>query len=391
MREKHATLLYALVQTAVWGLYGVLFSYANRYLLAMGLSNTLAGVVLAVSTAIAMAAQPVITAFVDRAFLTVRQVIFAAGGVMVLCVAGLLMTHALWPTVILYCFGCGALQILPSFGNALGMETLQRGIKMHYGLARGMGAVSFGIGAQIAVPFIERYGLGTVPVMSILFALILMVSALLYPAGDGGAREEQKPTDIRTFFARNPSFGVLLLGSVLLYMGHNILNNCMYQIAVFKGNAAAQGTALLIAAVLELPAMLWFTKLVRFARCDSWLKVGSVFFTVKILLILLLPGAAGLCAAQIAQMLGYGVYTMASVYYVASVIPEQDVVKGQTYLGLTNTVGCLAAHFTGGALIDAVGVGAMLLVCGGISALGTLVVSVSARRVEETVGAKKTE
>lgn len=390
MRDKHATLLYALVQAAMWGLYGVLFSFANRYLLAMGLSNTLAGVVLAVSTAMAMAAQPVITALVDRAFATVRQVIFAAGGVMTLCVAGLLMTRALWPTVILYCLGCGALQILPSFGNALGMETLQRGIKMNYGLGRGAGAVAFGIGAQIAVPFIDRFGLGTVPAMSILFALILMVSAALYPAGERGTREEREPSDIRTFFGQNPSFGVLLLGSVLLYMGHNILNNCMYQIAVYKGDAAAQGTALLIAAVLELPAMLWFTKMVRFARCDTWLKVGGVFFTVKIVLILLLPGAAGLCVAQIAQMLGYGVFTMASVYYVASVIPERDVVKGQTYLGLTNTIGCLAGHFTGGALIDSFGVGVMLLVCGIISALGMSVICLSARRVERTVGAAET-
>lgn len=387
MRDKHATLLYALVQAALWGLYGVLFSFANRYLLSMGLSNTLAGVVLAVSTAAAMGAQPVITAFVDRAFLTVRQVIFAAGIVMAVCVAGLLMTHALWPTVIFYCLACGALQILPSFGNALGMETIQRGVKMHYGLARGMGAVSFGIGAQIAVPFIDRFGLVTVPVMSVLFILILMGSSALYPVGPKTGREREVPTDIRTFFGENRAFGVLLVGSVFLYMGHNILNNCMYQIAVYKGDAAAQGTALLIAAVLELPAMLWFTRMVRFARCDTWLRVGGVFFTVKVVLILLLPGAAGLCAAQIAQMLGYGVYTMASVYYVASVIPERDVVKGQTYLGLTNTVGCLAGHFAGGALIDAFGVGVMLLFCAGISALGMIVVGASARRVEKTVGA----
>jgi len=78
---------------------------------------------------------------------------------------------------------------------------------------------------------------------------------------------------------------------------------------------------------------------------------------------------------------------MASVYYVASVIPERDVVKGQTYLGLTHTVGCLAGHFAGGALIDAFGVGVMLLFCAGISALGMIVVGASARRVEKTVGA----
>ena len=68
-------------------------------------------------------------------------------------------------------------------------------------------------------------------------------------------------------------------------------------------------------------------------------------------------------------------------------VPKRNVVKGQTYLGVANTLGGLLAFALGGSLIDAIGVPWMLAVCAGISALGMLLAGLSLERVERTVGA----
>ena len=47
---------------------------------------------------------------------------------------------------------------------------------------------------------------------------------------------------------------------------------------------------------------------------------------------------------------------------------------------MSNTLGALLAHFLGGVLIDTMGVGNMLLVCIGLSAVGMGIVFTTVRR-----------
>ena len=181
---------------------------------------------------------------------------------------------------------------------------------------------------------------------------------------------------------------------ILLYIGHNVLSNCMFRIAQFKLPAASadeasavQGTALMIAALCELPVMFLFTRLVRRVRCDVWLVVSALFMTLRLIFALVLPGAWGLYLGQLTQSMGFALFAVSTVYYVGSVIEQRNVVKGQTYLGAANTMGNLLAYLIGGILIDGIGTGGMLLTCGIVSALGVLLLILSKERVQQTVGA----
>ena len=90
---------------------------------------------------------------------------------------------------------------------------------------------------------------------------------------------------------------------------------------------------------------------------------------------------------EVTQALGFAVMVVSSVYYVGTVIDRRNVVKGQTYLGATNTLGCLLAYVFGGVLIDTVGVNGMLIFCLVLSAAGLLLTFLSRQRVDQTVGA----
>ena len=395
-KRASATLPYIFVQMMIWATYGFLFSYANPYMTEkLGLTDTAAGLILCAATGLACLLQPLLTAAADRTRLNARRVLLSSGGLTALCAAATCLPGlGVAATAALFAAACVWLQVLPSFANALGMEGIRSGQKINFGLARGVGSVSFGVAARIAPLLIEKIGMSGVAIAGAATAALLIPAALWMPAGRRLVpRKEDKPTSAADFFRAHPKMIGFLLGAILLYVGHNVLSNCMFRVAQLKtGGAdetatAVQGTALLIAAVVELPAMFLFTAVVRKIRCDLLLGLSCLCMTLRLVLTLLLPGAAGLYGAQIMQMLGYALFAVSTVYYVGTVVPKRNVVKGQTYLGTTNTLGCLLAYALGGSLIDAVGVEKMLLVCIVLSAAGLALVLATLQKVKHTVGA----
>lgn len=393
-RERNLTVRYALVQLFIWAEYGFLFSYANQYLTErLHLTDTAAGLVLGIATGLSFLLQPPLTVLAERT--DARRVLLLSAVCSAAFAFAALLPLGTAATVILFALSCVALQIMPSFANALGMAGIRSGRTINFGLARGIGSTCFGLAARAAAPLIGWMGRQAIPLSGALMALGVAVAALLFPTVErcGTAEAAQAPDRAAVFFRKNRRFAVLLAGIVLLYIGHNVLSNCMFRIAQSKLPDGAvdaatdlQGTALLIAALVELPTMFLFTRMLRWARCDLWLVISSVFMTLRLLLTLVLPDALGLCLAQLTQLSGFALIAVSSVYYVGTVIERRNVVKGQTYLGAANTLGCLLAYILGGVLIDAIGVSEMLGVCLALSVVGMVLMLLARQRVERTVG-----
>lgn len=397
--RKNSTLPYTFLQAMLWATYGFLFSYANPFLTEkLGLTDTLSGILLCAATGASCLLQPVLTAAADRTRLSVRRVLLLSGAFTAVCAGLSMLDLPVAATAALFAGACVGLQVLPSFTNALGMARMRGGERINFGLSRGVGSVCFGVSARLAPVAIERVGLIGIPAAGGMTALLFLLGVLMMKEGGGirgpqRADTENEPSSAADFFRKHRKFAGILLAAVLLYVGHNVLSNCMLRIAQSKlGNAGleeaagVQGTALMIAALVELPVMFLFTGIVRKIRCDLLLFASCVFMTLRLLLSLVLPGAAGLYIAQTAQTLGYAMFAVSTVYYAGSVMEKRNVVKGQTYLGTANTLGCMLAYALGGTLIDAVGVNNMLLVCVGISVAGCGLALISLERVEKTVG-----
>lgn len=394
-KKQNFTVQYAAIQLFLWAEYGAMFSYTNQYMTErLLLTDSVAGLILGIATGLSFALQPPLTALAERT--GARRVLILSAACSAICALLTLLPLSTAAAALLFAASCVALQVMPSFANALGMAGIHSGCRINFGLARGIGSTWFGLGARLAALLIGWLGRQAIPLSGAVMALGVVAAALLFPAVGSRSKDEpeQKPDSTGEFFRKNPRFAVLLVGIVLLYIGHNALSNCMFRIAQSKlpaadANAATdlQGTALMIAALIELPTMFLFTRMLRLLRCDLWLLVSGVFMSLRLLLTLVLPGAWGLYLAQVTQALGFAVMVVSSVYYVGTVIDRRNVVKGQTYLGATNTLGCLLAYVFGGVLIDTVGVNGMLIFCLVLSAAGLLLTFLSRQRVDQTVGA----
>ena len=95
---------------------------------------------------------------------------------------------------------------------------------------------------------------------------------------------------------------------------------------------------------------------------------------LKALGTLLAPNMPVFYLVQLFQPLGWGLMTVASVYFVNHLMQEQDRIKGQAYMTMSLSAATIIGSLGGGWMIDAFGVDGMLIAAVICGALGTVIV-----------------
>lgn len=388
VKSKNLTVFYAFIQGLYWMNFAAIMGYSGYYLLAKDFSNTEIGIIIAVAGIISAILQPVLASYADHPqspslkklmlLLLLLQLIF-----------GILLLFVQIPTVIGLLYGCSIalLQILTPFISALGMESINQGNNLNFGLARGMGSVAYA-GLSYVLGIVTSWtGASAVPIFVMLITLSLTGVVALFPFTKVVASTAPKSqaasnsSNPLVFFRKYKRFSLVLLGCIFIYVSHVLLNNFTYQIIESKGGGSAQmGTATAIAAMCELPTLFLFSFIVRKIRCDILLRISGIFYAIKAIGSLLAPNVLTYYSVQTLQMLGWGLMTVVSVYYVNIIMEKEDVIKGQAYFTMTYTLGSVAAAFIGGALIDISGVNAMLIFSVISVVIGAVIVFLAAER-----------
>lgn len=406
-RINKATAVYSVIQAAYWMSFCVIFAFSSVYLLGVGFGNTEIGILVAVSGTVSAVLQPVIGGMIDRSRrLTLKKAVLMLGGLMaaLACVL-LLCPENKGLTAFIYGLLITLLQTLTPLVYAMGMEWLNQGIPLDFGLARGMGSLAFAAASQAAGVLTAALGVYVIPVMIGTVYAVFLIAVCLFRKKDGafsGKKEcgrEENQGEVRSaerqktgkrekekgFFRRYHRYLFLLLGVTLVFVSHNMLSNFSYQVMEYKGGtSASMGTALAIAAVCELPTMFLFGFMVKKVESSVWLKVSGLFFALKAVGTLLAGSVAVMYLVQVFQMFGFGLYVVSSVYYVNQIMEPEDRVKGQSYMTMTNTLGSVFASLAGGALIDGAGVAAFLLVSAAAALLGMGIIGWSAESVKKS-------
>ena len=388
VKSKNLTVFYAFIQGLYWMNFAAIMGYSGYYLLAKDFSNTEIGIIIAVAGIISAILQPVLASYADHPqspslkklmqLLLLLQLIF-----------GILLLFVQIPTVIGLLYGCSIalLQILTPFISALGMESINQGNNLNFGLARGLGSVAYA-GLSYVLGIVTSWtGASAVPIFVMLITLSLTGVVALFPFTKVVASTAPKSqaasnsSNPLVFFRKYKRFSLVLLGCIFIYVSHVLLNNFTYQIIESKGGGSAQmGTATAIAAMCELPTLFLFSFIVRKIRCDILLRISGIFYAIKAIGSLLAPNVLTYYSVQTLQMLGWGLMTVVSVYYVNIIMEKEDVIKGQAYFTMTYTLGSVAAAFIGGALIDISGVNAMLIFSVISVVIGAIIVFLAAER-----------
>ena len=367
---RDLTVRYAFIQFAFWMNFASIVGFASIYLLNAGFSNTQIGIMSAAAGIFSALLQPVIASYADKASSPSLKKITLFVSAIPLAFSVLLNISGRSRIFTgLFYGGCIAfLQVLTPMIKSLGMESLNQGRKLNFGISRGMGSLAYAVAAYFLGILVDKKGPATVPPVILLGFGLLIVFVLIFPfqkvphkVTDSSAKDTA-PSGILTFFIKYKRFTVVLIGCVLLYISHVFINNFTFQIIEPKGGtSSSMGVAMALGSVLELPTMFLFGYMLKKARCDFWFRISGIFFTLKILFSLLVTNMTAFYAVQLFQVGGWALIAVSSVYYVNSIMEPEDAIKGQAYITMTYTLGSVLGALLGGTLLDHVGVDAMLI------------------------------
>ncbi len=393
-------------------IYAVVSSFASVFLLAKGYANAQIGVTLAAANILAVILQPLTANLADRsqkigaigisAVMTVMMMVFTlgmfffGGGSLALCITFVLLIA--WHT---------ALQ--PMF-NALTFKLEESGIPVNFGIARSVGSLAYSILVAALGTIVEHTGIMSLPVTSEIVCCMLLLSLILTkrtfdkakaarlsqrqdsaPDEPAGAAEqsdlplqEEENISLAEFIRRNKLFFVLNLGVVGLFFSNSILNNYMVQIVTDVGGTSEDmGRILGVMAFLEIPTMVFFSRLKRKFSCQFLLKVAAAGFTVKIGLCWLAASVGMLYVAQLFQLVSFALFLPGMVYFTGENMSPGEAVRGQALFTTMITVTTIFSSLLGGWILDVSGAKTLTMIATLATAAGAVVVFAVVDRIRK--------
>lgn len=372
------TTKYALVQAAYWMSSCIISSYASVYLLGEGFSNTQIGVLIGLAGAISTVMQPWVGGVVDQSERLTLRIMTISFGVMMAVLSLLLMvTRNRGVIAVGYSALRVVFQVALPLVCAMGMESINRGSSLNFGLARGIGSIAYAVLTSVLGVAAAAFDSHFLTVGMLLASSLFVLFTWGFPAEKELPHEPEAMKEMsapgRAFFSRYPGFFLLVAGWTLAFTGYGLVSNFLFQIIESKGgDSTSMGIALAISAISEVPTMFFFVTMVRKLKSGTWLKLAGIFFVLKIFGIFFFSNMAGLYVAHAFQMLGYALFSVASVYYVNCLMEEHDKVRGQAYMTMTSTMGAVIGSTMGGAVIDIFGIQVMLVLAVVIAVIGAV-------------------
>lgn len=390
------TIKFTILQSAFWASFSAIWGFAVVYLLYKGFLNTQIGIVLSLAAIASIFLQPLIASFIDK-HPTIPLKIILSLLIFILLLLALTLFFIPNQNVIIgsiYVLIGSILLSLPPLTYSLALEYINRGSSINFGVARGLGSLSFAIMSYFIGIAIENFH-PTIIIPIFIITCILMIiiistfkapstydnSSLIAKQTNSQCSSDVQPQTILLFFKNNPSFFILLTGFTMLFISHNFINT--YHINIIKsvgGNDADMGLSVGLAAAAELPIMAGFAYLVSRIKCSNLLKISALFFFIKSVIIFLAPNVFVVLISQSLQMFSYALFTLASIYYVNDIMDESNKTKGQALIGAaTMGIGGSLGNYIGGKVIDHYSVNTMLLIGIMTSLAGFIIIMISTK------------
>ena len=373
---------YIAMQMGFWAMFAAIVAYQTALLLERGFTNGEAGLMTSVRCLAGIVFQPLLGGFADRHpgvplkyIVGISLLISVAAGAWYWLSPGM----GLWETTLVWVV-IGGLEVSSyPLMDAMAVQFINEGMPIRYSLGRGLGSLAYAVVCVLLGLQVGQWGVETTLVTFLLLTAAEIALVFTYPtwhpkAPAEGRAAAERPQSALSLLRSNPRFTLMLAGVLFGLTAVLPLSNFLVNVILSRGGTAADlGLAMFLMGGFELPAAFLFPKLLRRLGSGRILVLSMAFCTLKGVALLLTWNLAGVLLCQPLQMLGYGLFTPASVYFVNESVPPADRVRGQTIMmvasnGLGGMLGGMLAGFT----LDLGGANWMLagcVACGCVSVL----------------------
>ncbi|MBO4681921.1 MAG: MFS transporter [Clostridiales bacterium] len=380
------TLRYIIINATYFAVYSGIHAYASVFLLEKGFSNTLIGITLALANILSVIFQPLIAGLIDKqGKLTNRNVSMASTAILLAgSILLLLIKNGIAVIFIIFALIYTVQMVYQPILTAMYFEYEAAGCHIYYGLARGLGSCGFAVVSVFTGMMIGRFGVTILMVLDIIFLTVALIVLYFFkkPAASASsepaAETEVAHNNLIVFTKTYPAFMLFVVAGVCFFFAHNAINDYMIQIITpLGGTEASMGTAVFIAAILELPTMALIDKIMKKISVKNLLLISGTAFLIKTLLMLIAPNMAVVYISQAMQIFAYAVFIPAGAYFVNQTMAKFDQVKGQAYINCSITLGGVFSSLVCGRLLDVRGPHFMLIVSLTVTTIGLVIAFVA--------------
>lgn len=374
-------------------MFAAFCGYQTALLLDRGFTNAQAGLIIAVRCLAGILCQPVLGGFADRhpniplkRIVSISLMLAFGANILFYLLPDLGMAGTLVVFVVLGGFELTAYPLM----DAMAIQFINIGVNIRYSLGRGIGSFAYALTCVLLGVQVSRFSVETVLITHGALILLEIILVLLYPAFRAEDVPVQaagpRPQSVISLLRSQPRFTLMLIAVFFGITAVLPMSNFLFNIVVDRGGTASElGVALFLMGAAELPTAFVFNRLMRRYGSGRLLTISLIFMGIKALAFLLSPSLLFLYFFQPLQMMGYGLFTPTSVFFVHENVPAADRVRGQTLMMVaSNGLGGMAGSLLGGVALDAGGVNALLLFCVLGAAIGA-VLSVLALRLPSRV------
>ena len=362
---KRLQLKYNLVQILYWISACALQGYVAIYLQYKGLTNIQIGIVTSISSILTIFISPYISSLLHKIkkltinillywLFLISLLIFLA--ITYLPLSGYIIMFAY---IIIYCLSISIIPLLSS----LAMNYLQAGQEINFGLARGMGSVSYALSAILISQSINLFSPNVLAIIYLIASISLIMIIHQLPDNKIIINEKEEHKSLLFMIKKYKSLFYLLLGFAFCFAGAIAL--ATYLINIIKnlgGNTNTYGIAIFIMSISELPVMALTKRLINNVNIMKLFIFAGICYLLRNSLIALAPHILIVYTGMLFQSMSYGMLTSLLTYYVANICKPEEEIMGQTLISImTCGVGATIGNLFGGILQDTFGIEAMLL------------------------------
>lgn len=372
---------YIAMQMGFWAMFAAIVAYQTALLLERGFTNGEAGLMTSVRCLAGIVFQPLLGGFADRhpgvplkGIVGVSLALSLAAGVWYWAepAMGLAQTALVW--VVIGGLGVSSYPLM----DAMAVQFINDGMPIRYSLGRGLGSLAYAVVCVLLGLQVGQWGVETTLVTFLLLTAAEIALVFTYPTwhphAPAAQAEQARPQSALSLLRSNPRFTLMLAGVLFGLTAVLPLSNFLVNVILSRGGQAADlGLAMFLMGGFELPAAFLFPRLLRRLGSGRILVLSVFFGTLKGVALLLTWNLAGVLLCQPLQMLGYGLFTPASVYFVNESVPPADRVRGQTIMMVaSNGLGGMLGGLLAGWTLDAGGANWMLAGCILCGCVGTV-------------------
>ena len=366
---------YCFLQGFFWMLFCSTYGYITFYLLSRSFSASEIGIITAAFGLIGAFAQPFFGRLVDRGLYGWKSLSCVLSLAITLCSLVLVFLE---PKLIQGLFFGLTLLFLNSalpLVNRAGFICQTKTQKINYGIARGIGSLSYALLSLILGKFTLLFDSSIVPLTTATISFCLIITLLTMPKGEIPVLEKQTSSSISPFtvLKKYPAFTLMWISCIIQMTFHNLITTFLIQICERAGGTSGTlGLALAISAIVELPVLFCFTKINKHISSKKLLLISAIAFIIKATGYAVSLNISILYITQLTQAISFAIYASASVYYAEEAVHSEDKTTAQSFLSGSQTIGSVAGCLAGGILLTSFGINTMLFTGIAITVLGAI-------------------